>query len=79
MYQGQATYQGQTFPVPARAIGNRLSGVYLSGGQSLPFEARVQGDQMDLGAGGQNSVVVGVRPAQATAPRASREAAHPRR
>jgi hypothetical protein len=37
VYQGQATSEGQTFPVQAQASGNRMSGVYVMQGQALPF------------------------------------------
>lgn len=45
-YEGQATYQGQTFRVQARVTGGRMSGVYSTRGQTMPFEAAVQEGRM---------------------------------
>ncbi len=52
-YTGSATSEGEQDRVTAQLYGSTLSGVYEGGGTQLPFQAIVQGDVMQLAAGGE--------------------------
>ncbi len=51
-YTGSATSEGTTYRVVAQRTGQMLTGSYEGNGMALPFQAMVQGDVMQLAAGG---------------------------
>ena len=51
-YTGSAISEGTTYRVLAQRAGQMLTGTYEGPGGSLPFQAMVQGDVMQLAAGG---------------------------
>lgn len=56
-YSGTITFQGQAFPVAARAANGQLSGSFKAGADSFPFTATVNGNTMKLSSGGTEYVL----------------------
>ncbi len=52
-YSGSATSEGVRYGVRAQRLGEMLSGTYVHEGETLPFQAYVQGDMMQLAAAGE--------------------------
>ncbi len=57
VYTGTITFQGQDFPVTARAVSGQLSGSFKSGADVFPFTATVNGNTMRLSSGGTDYVL----------------------
>jgi hypothetical protein len=53
LYTGSATSEGEQYRVRAQVSGSMLIGVYEGSGGQLPFQAVVQGEVMQLAAGGE--------------------------
>lgn len=51
-YQGTLRFQDNEFPVSATGQQGRLSGSFVAGGQTYPFTATIEGQQMSLESGG---------------------------
>jgi hypothetical protein len=49
---GTLTFEGQTYPVNARAAGANLDGAFVADGHTFPFTATLQGDALTLTSGG---------------------------
>lgn len=49
---GTLTFEGQTFPLSARATGANLSGSFSANGNAFPFTASLNGDSLTLVSGG---------------------------
>lgn len=49
---GSLTFEGQTYPVTARATGASLDGAFTANGHAFPFTATLNGDALTLTSGG---------------------------